>query len=113
MQFTFAAATAAESGALVVGATEGPELLAAAARADRASRGAIGRALAASRFKGKPGQMVQILAPAGLKVSQIIVAGLGKAEEFDASAAENLAASALVRLKGSAETEVVFNLDGL
>ena len=58
MQFTFAAATAAETGALVVGATEGAELLGAAARADRTSRGAITRALEASRFKGKPGQMV-------------------------------------------------------
>jgi len=113
MQFTFAAATAAETGALVVGATEGPELLPAAAKADRASRGAIGRALAASRFKGKPGQMVQILAPAGLKVSRIIVAGLGKADEFDAGAAEILAASALGRLKGGSETEISFDLNGL
>ena len=40
MQFTFAAATAAESGALVVGATEGPELLPAAAKADRATTSA-------------------------------------------------------------------------
>jgi leucyl aminopeptidase len=113
MQFNFAAATTAESGALVVGATEGPELLPAAAKADRAGRGAIGRALEASRFKGKPGQMVQILAPAGLKVSRIIVVGLGKAEDFDAGAAESLAASALGRLKGGAETEIVFDLNGL
>jgi leucyl aminopeptidase len=113
MQFTFAAAAAVETGALVVGATEGPELLPAAAKAERASRGAVGRALAASRFTGKPGQSVEILAPAGLKVSRLIVVGLGKAADFDAAAAEELAAGALGRIKGGAETEVVLDLNGL
>jgi leucyl aminopeptidase len=113
MQFTFAAAAAVESGALVVGATEGPELLPAAAKADRSSRGAVERALKASRFAGKPGQIVEILAPAGLKVSRLIVAGLGKAADFDAAAAETVAAAALGRLKGSAETEATFDLTGL
>jgi Leucyl aminopeptidase len=113
MQFTFAAAAAVESGALMVGATEGPELLPAAAKADRASRGAVDRALKASRFAGKAGQTVEILAPAGLKVSRLIVVGLGKAEDFDASAAESVAAGALGRVKSGAETELTLNLDGL
>jgi leucyl aminopeptidase len=113
MQFTFTAAAVVESDALVVGATEGPELLPAAVKADRASRGAVGRALVASRFTGKPGQCVEILAPAGLKVSRLIVVGLGKAGDFDAAAAEGLAAGALGRIKGGAETEVVIDLIGL
>jgi leucyl aminopeptidase len=113
MQFTFAAAAAVESGALMVGATEGPELLPAAARADRLSRGAVDRALKASRFTGKPGQTVEILAPAGLKMSRLIVVGLGKAEDFDGVAAENVAAGALGRVKAGAETELTLNLDGL
>ncbi len=113
MQFTFAAAAAVETGALVVGATEGPELLPAAAKAERASRGAVGRALAASRFTGKSGQSVEILAPAGLKVSRLIVVGLGKAENFDAAAAEELTAAALGRIKSGTETEVVVDLTGL
>ena len=82
MQCTFAAASAVESGTLVVGASEGPLLLPAAAKADRVSRGAVERALKASRFTGKPGQLVDILAPAGLKLSRLIVLGLGKPEEF-------------------------------
>jgi leucyl aminopeptidase len=113
MQFTFAAAAAVESGALVVGATEGPELLPAAARADRSSRGAVERAIKASRFTGKPGQIVEILAPAGLKVSRLIVVGLGKAADFDAATAETVAATALGRLKGGTETEATLDLTGL
>lgn len=113
MQFTFAAIAAVESGALVVGAAEGPELLPAAARADRTSRGAVMRALETSRFKGKPGQMVEILAPAGLKVPRLIVVGLGKIEDFDATAAESAAAGAIGRLKGAAETEATIDFTGI
>lgn len=113
MQFSFAAVSAVESGTLVVGACDGTALLAAAGKADKQSRGAVAKALASSRFTGKSGQLVDILAPAGLKVSRLIVLGLGKAEEFDASAAELAAASVLAKLKGSAETAVTIDLDGL
>lgn len=116
MLFTFAAASGAaqavESGALVVGAGEGPDLLPAAARCDRAGRGALGRALAAARFRGKPGQIVEILAPAGLNVSRVIVVGLGKAGDFTAAAAENAAGAALARLKGGADAAITFDLTG-
>jgi leucyl aminopeptidase len=113
MQFTFAATAGAASGSLVVGATEGPELLVAAAKCDRAGKGALARALAACRFKGKPGQMVEILAPSGLGWSRILVMGLGKPADFDAAAAETLAARVVGRLKGGAEAAVVFDLSGL
>ena len=114
MQFNFAAASAkVETGSLVVAASEGTVLLPAAAKADKASKGAVGRALAASRFAGKSGQLVEILAPAGLSVNRLIVLGLGKVEEFDASAAQAAAAAVLGKLKGSNETAVTFDLEGL
>ncbi len=116
MQFNFAAASpklVIEAGSLVVAASEGTVLLPAAAKADKASKGAVGRALAASRFTGKAGQLVEILAPAGLSVNRLIVLGLGKAEAFDAGAAQNAAAAVLGRLKGSNETAVSFDLEGL
>ena len=114
MQFNFAAASLkVETGSLVVAASEGTVLLPAAAKADKASKGAVGRALAASRFTGKAGQLVEILAPAGLSVNRLIVLGLGKAEDFDASAAQSAAAAVLGKLKGSSETAVTFDLEGL
>ena len=54
MQLSFVAPSAVNSGVWVVGAVEGPVLLPAAERADKASGGAIRRALAVSRFTGKP-----------------------------------------------------------
>jgi len=58
-----------EGGARVVGAVAGvganAALLPAAARLDKASGGALSRALKFSRFAGKTGQMVEVLAPAG------------------------------------------------
>ncbi len=112
MQFNFAAGSAVDAGAWVVGAAEGSGLLPAAAKADKASGGAITRAMPASRFTGKKGQVLVVLAPAAVKASRIIVLGLGKPEDFDVSTAEAAAAAAIGKLKGSAETQITFELDG-
>jgi leucyl aminopeptidase len=111
MQVSFAAPSEVKSGAWVVGASEGPQLLPAAAKADKAASGAVARALAVSRFKGKAGQILEILAPAGLKASRLLVVGLGKLEAFDAGAAEMAAATALGKLSASNETEISFEID--
>jgi leucyl aminopeptidase len=111
MQINFAAISAVQSGAWVVGAAEGPGLLAAALKADKACGGAVARAVAVSDFKGKAGQTVEILAPAGLNVSRIVVLGLGKPGEVDGSALESAAASAVGKLKGTADTSLAFEID--
>jgi len=111
MQLSFVAPSAVNSGVWVVGAAEGPALLPAAERADKASGGAIGRALAVSRFTGKPEQVLEILAPAGLKASRLLVVGLGKPEGFDANGAEAAAAAAVGRLSGTTEVEIIFEID--
>ena len=111
MQVSFVAPLAVNSGVWVVGAADGPALLPAAQRADKASGGAIGRALAVSRFTGKPGQVLEILAPAGLKASRLLVVGLGKPEGFDANGAEAAAAAAVGRLSGTTETQIAFEID--
>ena len=80
-------------GALVVGLFEGGELAETAADADRAADGALKRALSLSRFKAQVGQNLELLAPAGVKASRIVLAGLGKRENFDAAAAERVAAT--------------------
>jgi leucyl aminopeptidase len=111
MQFSFVAPSAVNSGVWVVGAVAGPVLLSAAERADKACGGAIRRALAVSRFAGKPGQVLEVLAPAGVKASRLIVVGLGKPEDFDANGAEAAAAAAIGRLKGTTEAEVSLEID--
>ncbi|MDP9102502.1 MAG: leucyl aminopeptidase, partial [Pseudomonadota bacterium] len=53
--------------ALAVLAMEDGALSSAAQALDDATGGAVRRAIAASRFKGKAGQTLDLLAPAGLK----------------------------------------------
>jgi leucyl aminopeptidase len=111
MQLSFAAPGSVSAGAWVVGAVEGSSLLPAAVKADDASGGAISRALKVSRFTGKAGQALEVLAPAGMKVSRILVIGLGKASGFDAGAAENASADIIGRLSKSGEVSVTLDID--
>ncbi len=111
MQLSFVAPSAVKSGVWVVGALEGPALLPAAERADKACGGAVGRALAVSRFTGKGGQVLELLAPAGIQASRLLIVGLGKPEDFDTNKAEAAAAAALERLTPTTEAEIAFEID--
>ena len=111
MQLGFTAPLAVKSGVWVVGATEGPALLPAAEKVDKAAGGAIRRALSVSQFTGKSAQVLEVLAPAGVKATRILVVGLGKAEDFDANRAEAAAAAALAKLSKTTESEVSFDID--
>ncbi|HWY65972.1 MAG TPA: leucyl aminopeptidase [Rhizomicrobium sp.] len=100
-----------EGGAQVVGAVEGAALLPAAVRLDRASGGALTRALKVSRFKGKPGQMVEVLAPSGMPASRLLLVGLGKAESLDEKGLETLGAQIAGRLYGAGESQASIEID--
>ena len=111
MQLSFGAPATVGSGSWVVGLAEGAALSGAAAKADQASGGALKRAISVSRFTAKRGQAVEVLAPAGLEASRIVLLGLGKAADFDGNAAENAAAEAVGRLSKAGETEVVLEIE--
>ncbi len=110
MQIGFAAVSIAGSGALVVGAAEGGVLIAPAQDVDHALGGALKRALGVTRFTGKSGQVVELLAPSGLKASRVLLVGLGKAADFDGSSAERVGAAIVARLLASGEKEVTLAL---
>ncbi|MGN6516171.1 MAG: leucyl aminopeptidase [Rhizomicrobium sp.] len=110
MQLSFAAPSLATGGALVVGVLGDGSFTPSAADADKATGGALKRAVAAStKFTGKPGQMVEVLAPQGLKASRVLIAGMGK--EFDGGAAEKLAAGVVARLYAAGVADIAFALD--
>ena len=69
---------------------KGAALLPAAVRLDKASGGALTRALKFSRFTGKAGQFLEVLAPSGLKASRILLVGLGKPESLDEKGLETV-----------------------
>jgi leucyl aminopeptidase len=112
MQISFVEpSNAAAAGAWIVGALDGGQLLPAAIRLDKASGGALTRALKFSRFTGKSGQMLEVLAPAGLAASRLLLAGLGKAEALDEKGLETLGAQIVSRLYTSGETVARFEID--
>jgi leucyl aminopeptidase len=111
MQLSFAAPGSVTSGAWIVGALEGSQLTAAAAKADKASGGAITRALGFSKFTGKRSQMLEVLAPTGVRASRIVLVGLGKAPELDGHAAEDIAATVIGALSRSGESAATFEID--
>jgi len=98
-------------GAWVVAAAEGGALLPAAMTADKASGGALTRALKFSRFTGKAGQMLEVLAPAGMKASRLLLVGLGKADSVDEKGLETLGAQIVGRLHAAGESAASIQID--
>jgi leucyl aminopeptidase len=111
MQIGFAAPQPIGEGALVVGVYEGGELAPMAQNADAAVSGALKRAVEVGRFKGKSGDLLDVIAPAGVAASRIVLAGLGKAKDYGAAAAEKLAAKVLGKLLTSGERSIAFAID--
>ncbi len=110
MQISFTAPSVVTAGAWVVGAA-GTALLPAAVAADKASGGALSRAVKFSTFKGKSGQMLEVLAPAGMKVSRLLLVGLGTPEALDEKGLETLGAQIVGRLFTSGETAATLEID--
>ena len=113
MRIAFSGSTAVRSGALVVGVLDDGVLTPAAQRIDQSTDGAIGRALKSSRFKGQRGQSLAIVAPTGVKASRILLVGLGKGEEFDDLAAQNLGGSIVAAVGPTGETTATVAVDAI
>jgi leucyl aminopeptidase len=89
---------------------EGPALSEAAEALDKATGGAVSRA-AAGRFRGAKGQAVELVAPANLHASHLLLIGAGSKDEFDGAAAETCGAEAYkaLKLSGATTLELRFN----
>jgi leucyl aminopeptidase len=111
MEISFVSKGEARPGAWVVGLSDSKSFTAAVAALDEKTGGAVKRALGVARFQSKVGQVVEILAPAGLRSSRLLLAGLGKAAAFDGAAAERLAATIVGRLMASGEKALTFAID--
>ncbi|MGF1593430.1 MAG: leucyl aminopeptidase [Kiloniellaceae bacterium] len=77
MNISFAAPSVPSSGALVVGVLEGKKLTPSAANLNKLTDGALERALAGGSFSGKKNELLEIVAPAKLTNSRILLVGLG------------------------------------
>ncbi len=111
MQIKFVPLSLTGTGAFALGVAEGGKLSGQALEADRLSDGAIKKAMAVSRFSGKPGQVLEVLAPASLKASRLLLVGLGKPEKFDTAAVERAAAGVVGKLFANGETTLTFAIE--
>ncbi|MES1201454.1 MAG: leucyl aminopeptidase [Pseudomonadota bacterium] len=99
--------------AVAVMATEGGQLLAGAQHLDTAMGGRLAKAIAAARFAGGAGQVVDILAPEGVDFARVLVIGVGNAERADGLAVERWAGQAVKRTLASGATKLVLQPDAL
>jgi leucyl aminopeptidase len=111
MQISFVSPASLGPGPLVLSVQEGGTFGSEATRYDQRSSGALKRAVEVSRFKGKIGQAIEVLAPAGVEASRIILAGMGKGEALDTDAVERLGATVAGRMLASGEETLTFALD--
>jgi leucyl aminopeptidase len=103
MQINFVKSEIPDEGTLVVGVTETEAPTGLLGDIDKQSKGAVARAMKAARFTGAKGQVVELLAPAGLDLDRLLIVGLGKADKFDGAAAESLGSATVARLLTSGE----------
>ena len=115
MKLTFVEKTDATKEAVAAFAYEGGELTPAAKALDAASGGALSRAQAASKFTGKKGQSLTILAPGTLPQKRVVLFGLGGTDALKDEGLEALGAQIYTGLahSGAAQLDVLFDLDGL
>src|SRR5262249_8040137 len=93
-------------GVAVVFAGDGPRLTQAAQDLDKKSKGLLTKAAEISGFKGKKDQLVDLIAPQGLKFARVILAGTDKTASFGQEEWLNLGGSVRGLLTGK-EASVV------
>ena len=109
MKINFAEPALPKTGAIVVCIGKDNKLGAAAEGIDKATDGAIQRALKNSKFTGKAEQILEIVAPAGVSLSRVILAGVG--DGLDERAQANLGGRVLARLTGAGERSATIAVD--
>lgn len=100
------------SGAIAVPVYDDATLSAAAQIAEDATGGALSRAIGASRFTGKPGQTLELIAPAGMDLSRIVLFGLGAKDKLTDGTFEKAAAAVVGKLLTGGETAISIVLAG-
>ena len=111
MKIAFAQSEPAGAKVLVVGALPGGRLTPAASRLDKRTRGAIARAARGGGFDGKRGQIVALLAPAGIKATRLVIVGLGRPTELTALAAQEIGGAVADHLGEAGAGEAALCLD--
>jgi len=113
MKIHFAKFEIPESGALAVGSLDDRKLQASAVAVDKAAKGALGRALEVSRFKGRSEDLLQVLAPGDLALSRVLLFGLGQPKAVDALAAQAVGGRLIAQANGTGDGALAIAIDAI
>ena len=113
MKIAFARLEMPKTGAYVVGVHEDRKLTAAATDLDARSGGQITAALSASRFKGRKGETLDILAPKGIDARRIVLLGFGKPADLGTLRLQRIGGSLAAHLNRAGETTATVAVDVL
>jgi leucyl aminopeptidase len=111
MKIVFADPAKTPAGCVAVFAIPERSLLGYGAALDKATQGSLKRAMAASRFTGKKGQTLAVMAPNGLAADRIIIAGLGAAKEITRRSAEGVGGVILADANGAGQKALSILVD--
>ncbi len=113
MNITFAAPSVPSSGALVVGVLEGKKLTPSATNLNKLTDGALKRALANGSFSGKKSEVLEIVAPAKLDNSRILLVGLGEPGKLTEKDLQDIGGAVAAQLLRSGDEKAAILVDKL
>ncbi|HEX9449695.1 MAG TPA: leucyl aminopeptidase [Dongiaceae bacterium] len=111
MKIAFAKPELPAQGTLVAVVSEQRKLGHLATQIDKSGKGAVQRALGASRFKGNTDELLTILAPAGIDADRLVLVGIGNPAKLDNLAAQGIGGRLVAALNGVGEKEAAIQVD--
>ncbi len=113
MKITFAASALPKSAAIVTAVMAGGKLSPTAAKLEKSTGGALSKAIKANGYAGKKGELLEVLAPANIENSRILLVGLGDPSELKDRDLENLGGSIYKHLVSCGEKEAAVMIDSV
>ena len=113
MNVSFSDISVPKSGTLTILLAAPVELTAKVAEIDEQCGGAISRAIETTEFTAKKGSFLELVAPPGLSVSRILLAGVGPVEELNVLDFENFGGEIMAKLLPIKEKNAAVLIDGI
>lgn len=113
MKIVFANPSRPTSGVAVVFATEKAQFAPSAGELDRQAGGMLTRAVKGSRFTGKNGQILTVMAPTGSRLNRILLVGLGSAKDIDDLAMQGIGGKIYANVTATGQTTATVLLDAV
>jgi leucyl aminopeptidase len=113
MKIAFAKPELPETGSLAVGVMDGRKLGSHAAQVEKLTKGAVNRAIGASRFKGGADDHLALLAPAGVQVHRVQLFGMGTAAKLDALTAQAIGGRLVAAFNAAGEKEATVLIEAI